>query len=133
MNIEQLKKELTEDLAINASKLDYDSIQTPYLISKWLGYIFDEQMNFKKVHNTLASKKVAVFEHHTFERNGRVDRRDILETYIPGDVEIQYIENKLEIIEQKINMMERAVKSLEQRSFIIKNAIEWKQFMKGTI
>ena len=53
--------------------------------------------------------------------------------YLDADPELDKLQSKLVYQKEKINYLESILKSLNNRTFQIKNAIEWKKFTHGTL
>jgi hypothetical protein len=51
--------------------------------------------------------------------------------YLESDDDLQIIKVKIEMIEYKIEMLENIIKTLNNRGYLIKNAIEWSKFQHG--
>ena len=56
-----------------------------------------------------------------------------IEAYIHADEEV--IKNKFKIMmsEEKVNYLESIIKTLNNRNFLIKNAIDWRKFTSGAV
>ena len=69
------------------------------------------------------------------ERQWEPNPLKILRTDIPvhidGDKHLQLIQMKVDIQEEKITFLESAIKSLTNRGFQIKAAIDWAKFQNG--
>ena len=130
MKIDDLIDKMEKDLPLT-DDLANDSVVTAKIKSRWLDYILKEQIQYKRIKNELAELKAVKFEFYLLEQNHKHDRRDVLEIFIPADKEIQAITNRLSMSERKLELMESVVKSLDQRTFVIKNAIDWQKFQSG--
>ena len=51
--------------------------------------------------------------------------------YIESDEDLQLIKNKIQLTEDKIEILENIIKTLNNRGYLIKNAIEWERFKMG--
>ena len=51
--------------------------------------------------------------------------------YIESDEDLQLIKNKIQLTEDKIEILENIIKTLNNRGYLIKNAIEWSKFQNG--
>jgi len=51
--------------------------------------------------------------------------------FIEGDDDIRLLQNKIDIQKQKLSFLESAIKTIINRGFLIKNAIDWERFKVG--
>lgn len=130
MNLKELYEESKKDLSLG-TELDIESIQTPYKVSKWIKLLIEESLRYKKLDQEFKSLKTIRFEYYLTDYDIMLDKKDIYNTYLPGDIELQKLEYKLEHSKQKINVIEMTSKALSQNTFTIKNAIDWKKFLNG--
>ena len=56
-----------------------------------------------------------------------------LSVYITSDEEVINLSNKIAYLESTIKYMEGVIKSIDNRGWDIKNAIEWKKFEAGMV
>ena len=60
----------------------------------------------------------------------RILKQD-LPIYIESDSDLQLIQSKIDIQKQKVSFLESAIKTVSNRGFVIKNAIDWERFKVG--
>jgi hypothetical protein len=60
----------------------------------------------------------------------RILKQD-LSIYIDSDEDLQRIQAKIDIQKQKASFLESAIKTITNRGFLIKNAIDWERFKVG--
>lgn len=130
MQINEIFDEMKIDLEIGKD-IANDSVKTPYTKAKWLQRLFNEQMYHKKISDELADLMPVKFEYYSYKIDNKPTRRDVFDVYIPSDKEIQTITRKIEMSIKKIELMEQIIKSLDQRTFQIKNYIDWKTLIGG--
>ena len=53
--------------------------------------------------------------------------------YMDSDDELQKADQKVAYLKQVVNYLEQVLRSINNRTFLIKNAIEWKKFTSGAI
>jgi hypothetical protein len=54
-----------------------------------------------------------------------------LSIYMDADQDLQRIQAKIDIQKQKNSFLESAIKTISNRGFLIKNAIDWERFKVG--
>ena len=55
-----------------------------------------------------------------------------LSIYMEGDQDLGNITNKIEFQKEKIALLESIIKTVINRGFLIKNAIDWNRFTTGS-
>ena len=53
--------------------------------------------------------------------------------YMDSDVDLQKADQKAAYLNQVVKYLEQVLRSINNRTFLIKNAIEWKKFTSGAI
>ena len=61
----------------------------------------------------------------------KLTSKDEIEMFIDADEEIGKLQYKLEYISQTLSYIEGILRQLNNRTFQIKNAIEWEKFKNG--
>lgn len=140
MNFEDIMQMWEQDSKIDPVELDTASLNIPALHAKYLK-IFSEY-RFKKKQSTLQMKQLVrrKFEYYT----GKADAQEykdnpfdlkILKTdlslYIESDEEVKNLQLKLDQYEIIIDYLDGVIKMLNNRSYQIKNAIQWKTYIEG--
>ena len=143
MNLDELKKEAYEDLPITKEEhLDQEAFKNQELKAKWLDYKsrFELQLVRNKgeyqrlyrdkweYYGGKADAKVYV----TKPFDLKVLKSD-LAMYISSDEEIIQLSDKISYLEYTIKYCEGIIKSIDNRGWDTKNAIEWKKFEAGMI
>ena len=64
--------------------------------------------------------------------NLKILRQDV-DKYIKSDSDVNKLEQKVTYIETTVDYLERTLKLISNRTFTIKNAIDWKKFTSGVI
>ena len=61
----------------------------------------------------------------------KLKTKDEERTFIEADEEVRELKGKVEYYETVVEYLQEVVKSISNRSFQIKNAIEWRKFEAG--
>ena len=143
MNLEQLKKESYEDLPIkNLEHLDQEAFKNQEIKAKWLDYKIrfellltknkgDYQRMYREKWEYYGGKAdVKVYVAKPFDL--KVLKGD-LAMYISSDEEVIALMDKIGYLEVVIKYIDGVIKSIDNRGWDIKNAIEWKKFEAGMI
>ena len=142
MNLEELQAEADKDLVIDDTELDTESLKTPILHNKYLQYYNKFNLLLKKSQweeRTLNREKweyytgksdPSVYKEKPFDL--KVLKADV-HIYINSDDELQKIQAKVVYQEAIVYYLEQILKIITNRSFTIKNAIEWRRFTSGAL
>ena len=138
----ELQAEADKDLVIDDTELDTESLKTPILHNKYLQYYNKFNLLLKKTQweeRTLNREK---WEYYTGKSDPSVYKdkpfdikvlRADVHIYINSDDELQKIQAKVVYQEAIVYYLEQILKIITNRSFTIKNAIEWRRFTSGAL
>ena len=142
MTLEELQAEADRDLVIDDTELDTESLKTPILHNKYLQYYNKFNLLLKKSQweeRTLQREK---WEYYTGKSDPEVYKekpfdlkvlKNDVHIYINADEDIQKIQAKIIYQEAIVNYLEQILRMINNRSFTIKNAIEWRRFTSGAL
>ena len=142
MTLEELQNLADKDLKINDTELDLESLKTPQLHNKYSKY-YNKYKNLLKVaEQDLARITREKWEYYTGKADPSVYQAkpfDIkvlkadVHIYMDSDPELQKADQKVAYLDQVIKYLEQVLRGVNNRTFLIKNAIEWKKFTSGAI
>ena len=144
MQISEIISEWENDCKIDKTSLDDETLKIPILHSKYLKELSLERIRLlnaktkqKELHGTL-------FRYYKGELNIPAELKALnkepwqhrtmkadLNTYIEQDKSWIDLCLKINLSEEKVKMLEAIMKSLENRSFQISNAINWQKLLGG--
>ena len=143
MTLEELKQESYKDLPVkNVENIDQESFYNQEIKAKWLDYKSrfelllarskgDYQVLYREKWEYYGGKSDAkVYVQKPFDL--KVLKSD-LAMYISSDEEIIELSNKISYLEYTIKYCEGVIKSIDNRGWDTKNAIEWKKFEAGML
>ena len=142
MTLEELQTQADKDLVIDDTELDTESLKTPILHNKYLQYYNKFNLLLKKSQweeRTLQREK---WEYYTGKSDPEVYKqkpfdlkvlKNDVHIYINSDEDIQKIQAKIEYQSAIVSYLEQILRILNNRSFTIKNAIEWRRFTSGAV
>ena len=142
MTLEELQESVNKDFKLDDTELDRESVNIPLLHNKYLIHFNKFNLLRKKAdqdHKTLIREKweyytgkadPSVYQAKPF--NLKVLRQDV-DKYIKSDSDVNKLEQKVTYIETTVDYLERTLKLISNRTFTIKNAIDWKKFTSGVI
>lgn len=143
MKLEEIQQLWENDSNIDRTELGEASLRIPQLHSKYFKIFSQERLTLKKLqadYKLLYKDKYQYYngtldeetlQERGWEPNGLKILRTDIPIYMDGDSDLQAIALKINLQEEKIDFLESAIKSLTNRGFQIKSAIEWIKFQNG--
>ena len=142
MTLEELENLADVDLKINDIELDIESLKIPQLHNKYSKF-HNQFINLLKKseqnRDILIREKweyytgkasPSVYQAQPF--NLKILRQDV-DKYIRSDSEVVKLEQKIAYLQTIVNYLEKTIRIISNRTFQIKNAIEWRKFTSGII
>ncbi len=140
MNLDELKLQVQNDLKVDDEHLDTESLKNQEIKAKYLDIkskyellLFKAKGEYKRIYRDKweyyggkADAKVYVSKPFDI----KVLKTD-LSVYITSDEEVIDAENKIGYLETVVDYIKGVIKSVDNRGWDIKNAIEWKKFEAG--
>ena len=142
MTLEELQQQVGKDFKLDDTELDSESVSIPLLHNKYLIHFNKFSLLLKKAeyeHKTMIKNK---WEYYTGKADPGVYKEkpfDIkvlksdVHIYMDSDPELQRADQKVAYLNQIVKYLEQILRGINNRSFLIKNAIEWKKFTSGAI
>ena len=140
MNLEELKLQVQNDLRVNDEHLDTESLKNQEIKAKYLEHksrfellLFKAKGDYKRLYREKweyygGKADAKIYATKPFDL--KVLKTD-LGVYIYADEEIIDAENKIGYLETVVDYIKGVIKSVDNRGWDIKNAIEWKKFEAG--
>ena len=142
MDLEQLQEQADKDLKINDSELDLESIKTPQLHNQYLKHLTKFKLMLSRAESELHIIKRAKWEYYTGKAdptvyaekpfNLKILRQDV-DKYIDSDEEVIRAKQKVDYLNAVVDFLDRSIRQITNRTFTIKNAIDWKKFTSGAL
>ena len=143
MNIDEIMSEWKTDSEIDVTELADESIKIAKLHQKYYEYLIKEKLLFKKNESDLKLLRLEKYEFYTQGHNeetlkkgwelpskGMVIKSEI-PMYLEGDKDIINLNLKMSYQQEKIDLLQSIIKSLNNRGYNIKSAIDWIKFTSG--
>lgn len=143
MKIESIFDEWEKDSHIDRTELGDEAIKIPKLHHKYYKVFISERLLLRKLDADLKQLKLEKYEFYTqgptrdqkekgweLPARGLILKGDI-PTYIDADKDIVELTLKIGYQQEKIELLESIIKSLVNRGFQIKAAIDWHKFTMG--
>jgi hypothetical protein len=142
MTLEELQQAVDRDFKLDDTELDSESIKIPLLHNKYLQHFNKFSLLLKKAeyeHKALVRQK---WEYYTGKSDPSVYKekpfdlkilKSDVHIYMDSDEDLQRADQKTAYLNQVVKYLEQVLRSINNRTFLIKNAIEWKKFTSGAI
>ena len=141
MDLKTLQQEWKTDSKIDPLILGDQALGIPSLHSKYLALLSDEKVKFRKltIEKKRLERKLSEYYH------GKLDGKDIgrepyqcivstrsqLEKLLESDTDMIVIDDKVSESEEVILFIKEVIYSINGRSFVIKNYIDWNKWLNG--
>ena len=140
MNLDELKIQVQKDLKIDDEHLDTESLKNQEIKATYLDHksryellLFKAKGDYKRMYREKweyygGKADAKIYATKPFDL--KVLKTD-LSVYITADEEIIDAENKIGYLETVVDYIKGVIKTVDNRGWDIKNAIEWKKFEAG--
>mgnify|MGYP003655256270 FL=1 len=143
MELSEIRNLVAKDMPIDDTELDIASTAIPQLHNKYLNIFLDEKLVLQKLNSDYYRLKRIKWEYYTgkldhtqLEKYGweqfqlKILKQDI-DLYMNSDEELQKLSDRVAYQKEKINYLDAILKSINNRQWNIRNAIEWRKFING--
>jgi hypothetical protein len=143
MSIDEILDLWEKDCVIDETNIGHSSIYSSELHRKYLRFHTTENIilkKYKKDYQKLYKIKWQYYlgcldqeemDNRNWEPFGMKILKQDLSMYLDSDDELSDEKLKMEIQEEKVNILTKIIDSVNKRSFLINNYIEWKKFENG--
>ena len=140
MTLDELRLQVSQDLKVDDEHLDTESLKNQEIKAKYLEHkskfellLFKAKGDYKRLYREKweyygGKSDAKIYATKPFDL--KVLKTD-LGVYISADEEIIDAENKIGYLETVVDYIKGVIKSIDNRGWDIKNAIEWKKFEAG--
>ena len=140
MTLDELKLQVQRDLKVDNEHLDTESLKNQEIKATYLDHktryellLFKAKGDYKRLYREKweyygGKADAKIYATKPFDL--KVLKTD-LAVYITSDEEIINAENKVGYLETVVDYIKGVIKSVDNRGWDIKNAIEWKKFEAG--
>jgi len=143
MKLEDIKTAVENDIEIDRTELDQEALKTPQLHNKYLNILNDEKLlqfkyendlnqlrKYKWLHYTgkLSEEQLKELDWEPFELS--ILKQDI-DKFMSADDDIIELKSKLEFQRRKVDYLESIIKMINNRQWLIREAIDWIKFTNG--
>jgi len=142
MDLEQLQLEADKDLKINDTELDLESLKTPQLHNKYMKHYTKFKLLLTRTEDELRTMKRNKWEYYTGKADPSVYQakpfdlkimRTDIDKYLEADEDLQKLSQKIAYLITVVDFLDKTLRVIVNRTYTIKNAIEWRRFQSGAI
>ena len=141
MNLETLQSMWEKDSQIDADNLHTESLKVPALHAKYHDVFNNFLLLRKKAEQQRKNIRHERYEYYSgksdpevYEKNPfgkKIRDKDTMTKYLDADEKLKEINLKIDYYETLLNYIESILKQISNRTYQIKNAIEWQKFIAG--
>ena len=141
MNLEQIQEMWQKDSVIDPDNLHDESLKIPQLHSKYYTVYNTITLLREKARETHNRVKLERYNYYTGKAPAevyveepfpyKVREKDALQRHIDADEKISKIEMKIKYYDIMLKFLEEIIKTISNRTFQIKNAVEFMKFQAG--
>ena len=143
MKLDEILELWAEDCSVDRTELGEESLKLPKLHSKYLRIYTEERLLLRKLEGE--KKEILLLKHDYYrgvmpeedlKANGwEPFRLSVLKSdipmYIDADQDIIKLNLRIAMQQEKVDSLESIIRSINNRGFLIKNAIEYEKFKVG--
>jgi hypothetical protein len=143
MKIDAIYEEWNKDSEIDKTELGDEALKIPKLHHKYFQIYSAEKLLLRKYEAEMKSLKLSKYEFYTqgptketqelgwvLPARGMILKQE-MPMYMEGDRELIDLSLKVGMQQEKVELLESIIKSLTNRGFQIKSAIDWFKFTMG--
>ena len=142
MTLEELKHIVSKKLPINQDHLDTEALKNQELYAEFIDYKTNFEFLLAKAKGDYKRLYREKWEYYTGKAdpsvyqlkpfNLKILKQDV-DKYLKSDDEVIKLESKVTYIQNIVDYLEKTIRIISNRTFQIKNAIEWRKFTSGVI
>jgi len=133
-----------DDCKINETNLGHESARTPLLHSKYLNFLSSTRLNLRKAESEYLNCRRLKYRYYRGELTqdelieegwsqwqGNKPLKNEMDEFLQVDPDLIVLEDKVEYFKTVMYQLEQIIRSLNSRTWDIKNSIEWTKFTNG--
>ena len=141
MNLEQIQEMWDKDSQIDPDNLHDESLKIPQLPAKYYTVYNTITLLREKARETHSRVKLERYNYYTGKAPAevydeepfpyKVRDKDALQRHLEADEKLTKLDIKIKYYDVMLKFLEDVIKTISNRTFQIKNAIEWHRFQAG--
>lgn len=123
-----------------AEGLDKRALETPYLHSKYINYLYDLKTNKARIEAVIKRMRRDLTEYYKGQKDGRSYSKEPfnlklkvtdIDAYVNSDPTYLIVTKELNMLDNLIEYLKQILTEVGKRSFYINSAITWIKFQHG--
>ena len=141
MNLEQIQDMWEKDSKIDPDNLHDESLKIPQLHSKYYTLYNTITLLREKARESYAKVKLERYNYYTGKATAevyaeepfpyKVREKDAIQRHLEADDKMNKIDMKIKYYDIMLKFLEEVIRAVSNRTYQIKNAIEWNKFQAG--
>ena len=144
MKLSDLQDSWKDDCKIDEMNLGRESARTPNLHAKYLNYLSSTRLNLRKAESDYLNCRRMKYKYYRGEMTkqeledegweqwqGNKPLKNEMDEFLTVDSDLILLQDKVEYFKTVLYQLEQIIRSLNSRTWDIKNAIEWQKFTNG--
>ena len=142
MNLDEIQLSWEEDSKIDEDNLHTESTRIPSLHAKYYKILNNILLLKKLEENKFKQLKKEKWQYYTGKADPevyidkpfdhKVLRQDV-DKYMDADEDLIKVLNKIDYFQVMLSYLDSILKTINNRTYQIKNSIEWQQFIRGYV
>ena len=141
MDLDKIQEMWQKDSIIDPDNLHNESLKIPQLHSKYYTIYNTLTLLREKARDSYRKVKLERYNYYTgkapaevYEKEPfdyKVREKDAIQRHLDADEKLTTIDLKIRYYDVQLKFLEEIIKTVANRTFQIKNAIEWQKFQAG--
>ena len=141
MNLEQIQDMWQKDSVIDPDNLHDESLKIPQLHSKYYTLYNTITLLREKAREQYSKIRLERYNYYTGKAEPevyaedpfpyKVREKDAIQRHLDADEKLTKIDLKIRYYDTTLKFLEEIIKNISNRTFQIKNSIEWHKFQSG--
>ena len=141
MNLDEIQEMWQKDSVIDPDNLHDESLRIPQLHSKYYTLYNTITLLRERSRDSYSRVKLERYNYYTGKAPAevyveepfpyKVREKDAIQRHLEADEKLSAIDMKIRYYDVMLKFLEEIIKTVSNRTFQIKNAIEWNKFQAG--
>lgn len=146
MKLSDLQQSWEKDAKIDEMNLGGESTKIPILHAKYLNFLTSAKLNLRKAESEYANMRRKKYRYYRGEMTklelddegwsqwqGTKPMKNEMDEFLSFDSDLVALQDKIEYFKTVLYQLEQIIRSLNSRTWDIKNHIEWLKWSNGSI
>ena len=141
MNLEQIQEMWEKDSKIDPDNLHDESLKIPQLHSKYYTLYNTITLMREKARTQYSKVRLERYNYYTGKATAevyaeepfpyKVREKDAIQRHLEADDKMNKVDMKIKYYDTMLKFLEEIIRAVSNRTYQIKNAIEWNKFQTG--